>query len=134
MPSSNILTSKIQFKQYTYIGICIFTIIVLVILLALFRCNSANSATHINKTKQISKFINKSYTNIDYDIPALEHPTKSVDGENQFTPNSKWKAQPSKCFDCEAQLQAQCGDACVYNTTKQKVFNNYNVEIENYKL
>jgi len=121
MPPLNILTSKIQFKQYTYIGVCIFTIILLVILLALFRCNSASN---INKTKQISKFINKPYTNIDYDIPALEHPTKSVDGENQFTPNSKWKAQPSKCFDCEAQLQAQCGDSCVYNTTKQKVFNN----------
>ena len=112
-------------KKYTYIGLCIFTIIVLVILLALFRCNSVGNtfnALNANKSKQINNFMNKPYTN--YHAAALEHPTKSVDGESQFTPNSKWKAQPSKCFDCEAQLQAQCGDACVYNTTKQKVFNN----------
>ena len=60
---------------------------------------------------------------INYNAPYLQHSTKSVDGESQFTPNSKWKAQPSKCFDCEAQM-AQSSDAYVYDATKQKIFNN----------
>ena len=103
----------------TYVFFGILTIIATV-LLTLVISNATNTPSR--KIKVVT-FADRPLIN--YNAPYLQHSTKSVDGESQFTPNSKWKAQPSKCFDCEAQLaQTSDADVYVYDATKQKLFNN----------
>lgn len=96
--------------------ICILLIIVLVVMYIYSVRSKTQKSIPYGGNRTNSK------TNTDYSRDALYHSTKSVDGERQFTNDTAWKSQPSKCFDCESQLQAQCGDACVYNGTKQKLF------------
>jgi hypothetical protein len=100
------------------LGVVITCAIVLIILVAMkFKNNSSKEVVvkHIDVNDTLP---------INYANPALSHPTKSVDGEHQFSEDMQWKSQPSKCFDCEAQLEATCGPSCAYNANKQKTFNN----------
>ena len=48
---------------------------------------------------------------------ALDHPTKCVSCEKNFTPQCAWRGQPSKCFSCETDaLRRSGGDECaVFN-------------------
>ena len=57
-----------------------------------------------------------------YDDKVLGHSASSVDSERQFNVDSQWRGQRSRCYDCEADMESRCGDACVYNATKQKLF------------
>ena len=57
-----------------------------------------------------------------YMNPVLGHSTSSVDSERQFPKEEQWKGQNSKCYSCESEAKTQCGDSCVYNATKQKLF------------
>jgi hypothetical protein len=115
---------KINFK-ITYEDIILGIVIVcaLVLLIIVFmKFNNSYKNKVINDTNMNDSNIDDIKSNIDYNNPALYHSTKSVDGENQFNMDTKWKSQPSKCFDCESQMEATCGNACVYNATKQKLF------------
>jgi len=57
-----------------------------------------------------------------YSDKVLGHAASSVDSERQYTIESQWKGQASKCYSCEADMESRCGEACVYNATKQKLF------------
>lgn len=72
----------------------------------------ATHATHTHANKTLHK----------YTAPSLGHAASSIDSEQQYTRSTQWKGQPSKCYDCEADMAARCGDACVFNATKQKLF------------
>ena len=101
----------------TYVILGIFAIIAFILVILVVN-NAINMPTR--KIKVVT-FTDRPVIN--YNAQYLQHSTKSVDGESQFTPDSKWKAQPSKCFDCEVQL-AQSGAKHAYDGTKEKLFNN----------
>ena len=103
------------------LGIVLIIAFILVIIVIIMYFNSKNKKVTVISIKDESILI-PTAPGIDYNNPALYHSTKSVDGEQQFNNDTQWKSQPSKCFDCEAQMEATCGDACVYNATKQKLF------------
>ena len=103
------------------LGIVLIIAFILVIIVIIMYFNSKNKTVKVINIKDDSLSI-PTDPSIDYNNPALYHSTKSVDGEQQFNNDTQWKSQPSKCFDCEAQMVATCGDACVYNATKQKLF------------
>lgn len=123
--AKNILQLQMKVKMKNIVVGALFVcaaIVVIICVIIWVQKNTQNkkeSITHTSSMPVINHSISKK---IDYDNPALYHATKSVDGEHQFTESTQWKSQPSKCFDCESQLKAQCGDACVYNGTKQKLF------------
>jgi len=105
------------------LGIALFIALVLIIIVIIMYFNSKNKKVKvINVTHESLPIPISTAPVIDYENPALYHSTKSVDGEQQFNNDTQWKSQPSKCFDCEAQMESTCGDACVYNATKQKLF------------
>ena len=116
--------TKLHFKIELETIILGFVIICAIVLLILVIMNLNNKNKDKDKIIIVddAHVVNYANSQIDYNNPALYHSTKSVDGEHQFNADTQWKSQPSKCFDCEAQLEATCGNACVYNATKQKVF------------
>jgi len=58
----------------------------------------------------------------DFLAPHRSRPASSVDSENQFVAiGEQWRGQSSKCYSCEAQMQA-CGNDAVYLATKTKCF------------
>ena len=116
---SKINLNLILKTQDIILGVVIICACVLLLIVFMKFNNSYKKIVVINDTHTDEDYIKP---NIDYNNPALYHSTKSVDGENQFNMDTQWKSQPSKCFDCEAQLEATCGDSCVYNATKQKLF------------
>jgi hypothetical protein len=107
--SVNIPSTYVIFGLLTIVATVLITIII----------NNANNSP--SRKIKVVTFADRHL--IDYSAPYLQHSTKSVDGESQFSPNSKWKAQPSKCFDCEAQM-AQSASENAYNATKEKLFHN----------
>jgi hypothetical protein len=48
-------------------------------------------------------------TRVDYASPELSFPSKCVDCERAFPPGQKWRAQQTKCFDCEHNHQMMGG-------------------------
>jgi hypothetical protein len=57
-----------------------------------------------------------------FKAPVLGHASSSIDSERQFSENTQWKGQPSKCYDCESDMANRYGDAAVFDATKQKLF------------
>jgi len=57
-----------------------------------------------------------------FQAPVLGHASSSIDSERQFSEDTQWKGQPSKCYDCEYEMANRYGDAAVFNATKQKLF------------
>ena len=57
-----------------------------------------------------------------FKAPVLGHASSSIDSERQFSEDTQWKGQPSKCYDCESDMANRYGDAAVFNATKQKLF------------
>lgn len=109
---------KLKLSKLHLMTICIICLVLIIVLLLVYL--KSTSSKQQNVPFYINTYSNNTRSN-DAN-PALYHSTKSVDGERQFTNDTAWKSQPSKCFDCESQLKAQCGDACVYSGTKQKLF------------
>ena len=70
-----------------------------------------------NKSKTIIQYVEADYTD-----RVMGHSGSSIDSERQYLPSEQWKGQSSKCYDCERDMQARCGDAAVFNATKQKLF------------
>ena len=57
-----------------------------------------------------------------FQAPVLGHASSSIDSERQFSDDTQWKGQPSKCYDCESDMANRYGDEAVFNATKQKLF------------
>lgn len=58
----------------------------------------------------------------DFLEPAIGHPGSCIDCEDQYIPEQKWRAQPSKCFSCERDMLRRHGEEAVFMATKQKCF------------
>jgi hypothetical protein len=58
-----------------------------------------------------------------FDAPYLSQGASSIDSEKQFAETGdQWKGQSNKCYSCERDMQARCGNQCAYNATKTKCF------------
>jgi hypothetical protein len=85
-------------------------VIVVVLIIALFVATSKNNRKLV------------SYPPAKFDAAVMGHSGASIDSERQFPPNEQWRGQRSKCLDCEEDMKARCGNAAVFNATKQKLF------------
>jgi hypothetical protein len=97
------------------IGICIGLVLCITIYI-LYR--AFNGSNRKSSKRDVEIVIHKPQ----YDDKVLGHSASSVDSERQFDVDSQWRGQRSRCYDCEADMESRCGDACVYNATKQKLF------------
>jgi hypothetical protein len=73
---------------------------------------------HMSKNKKQIVIVHKA----DHYDRVMGHSGSSIDSERQFSRSEQWKGQSSKCYDCERDMQSRCGDAAVFNATKQKLF------------
>ena len=125
MPKSSVSNKTLKMEieiEDIILGIVITCAVILIItVIAKYRNINKNK----NNIKVESDIVIRTEVsqNIDYTNPALGHSTKSVDGEHQFSKDEQWKSQPSKCFDCESQMNAlDSRPLSVYDGTKQKLF------------
>lgn len=92
------------------------TLCVCIGLYALFRQYNSTSSNANENDNLYTKYARRR------EGPVLQHASSSVDSELQYDQRSQWKGQPSKCYSCETDMASRCGNAAVYNATKQKLF------------
>jgi hypothetical protein len=98
-------------KSYTLIVVIVILVIVILFISIL-----------LNKKQKIELLTTELY---DYNAPYLLQGASSVDSEKQFaSTGEQWKGQPNKCYSCEKDMQARCGNgnSCIYKASKTKCF------------
>jgi len=94
------------------IAVCVAMSLVVVAVYWMYKTDHAQRHMSPSSPKYVAGF----------NDPVMGHTGGSVDSERQFGKDQQWRGQHSSCFDCEDDMAQRCGDASVYNATKQKLF------------